>query len=223
MNAPPAGPVPPMLWDVLLRLVPLNLLLFDTDLLCCYAAPIGDDMLGRHPEELLGLPAAEILPPVRDGLAPVLERAARDAIPWRNPEYGFIRTLDGREQHFCWSIHVDPVRVDDLRGVLVTWSDVLAGTQERDRLLTEAGAYRREAEERNAALVQALSDLRNAITPLSGYLQVIARRPEMLRGLSPGELIAGVVLPRIGDLLIIAERLRRPPIYARHSATRTRW
>ncbi|MGH2587633.1 MAG: PAS domain-containing protein [Dehalococcoidia bacterium] len=225
MNVPPAGSVPPTLWDAMLRLVPLNLLFFDAGLICRYAAPIGDHVLGRRAEELLGLPAMEILPPEPDDLGSALERAVSDATPWHNPEYRFAGTLDGSEQLFCWSIRLDPVRVGDIRGVLVAWADILAETQERDRLLVEADVYQHEAEERNAALIEAFSDLRNAITPLSGYLQLIVRRPEMLHGRAPAELIAGAVLPRIGDLLTITERLRRPPIYepAPTSGTHRSW
>src|SRR5687768_15368499 len=95
MNAPPdtrflpmpgGQPVPRAVLDRLLQRTPVNVFLFDTNLVCCYAAPVGDHFLGRPRDDLTGRQAAEILPPAADGLAPVLERAARDAERWQERE-----------------------------------------------------------------------------------------------------------------------------------------
>ena len=221
MNASATAELPPPLYDRLLRLTPVNVLLFDTDLVCRYAAPVGETFQGRRPEDLLGLPAADVLPPASNGLRSVLEQAAHQARAWQNQEYRFTHTVNGVEQPCCWSIHVAPVAVNGYRGVLVSWQDIIEQAEERDRLQNELRRLRpelerlrREARERNAALVQLLSDLRNAVTPLSGYLQVIVRRPETLGGRTPAEVIRTHVLPRISDILEATDRLRRPPIYA---------
>lgn len=221
MNTSTATHLPEPLYDVLLRRAPVNVFLFDTDLVCRYAAPVGDALLGQPREALLGRPAAEVLPPAANGLGPVLERVARDAKEWRNPEYRFTHRINGEVQSCCWSVHVEPIEMDDYQGVLLSWSDILEEAQERQSLRAEIQSLHRQAEERNAALTVLLSDLRNAVTPLSGYLQVIARRPEMLAGRSVAEVITRSVLPRIGDILDATDRLRRPPIYApeRNGAT----
>ncbi len=214
MTASPTADLPPPLGDALLRLAPVNVFLFDTDLVCRYAAPVGDEFLGEPRERLLGRHAAEVLPPAANGLRPVLERAAREASAWQDPEYRFTHRIGDVEQPCCWSIHVQPVAVEDYRGVLVSWSDIIQQAEERESLLAEVESLRGQARERNTALISLLSDLRNAITPISGYLQVIVRRPETLGGRSPREVIASQVLPRINDVLDATDRLCRPPIYA---------
>ena len=214
MTASPTAALPPSLGDALLRLAPVNVFLFDTDLVCRYAAPVGDEFLGEPRERFVGRHAADILPPAANGLRPVLERAAREATAWQNPEYRFIHRIGDVEQPCCWSIDVQPVAVEDYRGVLVSWSDIIQQARERESLLAEVASLRGQARERNTALIGLLSDLRNAITPISGYLQVIVRRPEMLGSRSPAEVIASQVLPRITDVLDATDRLRHPPIYA---------
>ena len=221
MNASATAELPPPLYDTLLRLTPVNVLLFDTELVCRYAAPVGETFLGRRPQDLLGLPAADVLPPASNGLRPVLEQAAREARGWSDQAYRFKHAVGGAEQPCCWSIQVDPVAVDGYRGVLVSWQDIIGQAEERERLedelqrlRSELARLRRETRERNDALVHLLSDLRNAVTPLSGYLQVIVRRPETLGGRTPAEVIRTHILPRVADILEATERLRRPPIYA---------
>ena len=213
MNVTPAAPLDPALSDQLLRLAPVNVLLLDTDLVCRYAAPVGDTLAGRSRDDLFGRPVAEILPPARNGLRPALEEAARDARSWQEAEYRFRDTSGGGDRPCCWSVKIDPVASDDFRGVLVTWTEIERQAEERDAMRREVDRLRAQASERNAALISLLSDLRNAITPLSGYLQVMARRPETLHGRSITEVIEGLVLPRIADLLAVIDRLHRPPIY----------
>ena len=152
MNPSQSVQLPPPLGDALLRLTPINVFLFDTDLICRYAAPVGDQFLGRQRDELVGRDAAEVLPPAANGLRPMLERAAREASTWQNPEYRFTRREGGVEQACCWSIHVEPVAVEDYRGVLVSWSDILEQAQERESLKAEVDKLRRDAGERNTAL-----------------------------------------------------------------------
>ena len=203
----------PDLSDVLLRLAPVNVLLLDRELVCRYAAPAGESICGWSREDVIGRPVAEVLPPARNGLGAVLRRAAEEARPWHHPEYRFT-VAQQQNASGCWSVAVDPVATPEFHGVLVSWTEIVEREAERERLLDEVERVRRQARERNAAVIQILSDLRNAITPLSGYLQVIARRPETLKGRTAADVIADFVLPRVSDLLVIAERLRRPPVYA---------
>lgn len=212
MNASSEHTLSPPLCDTLLRLAPLNILLFDTDLVCRYAAPVGDELLGQPRETLMGRPAADIWPPAANGLRPVLERAAHEAAPWQNREYRFTHRMRDAELPCCWSIQVEPVAVDGYRGVLVSWSDMLEAAQERDQVRAEAERLQRQEAQRREALVHLASDLLNLVTPISGYLQVIARRPEMLGRRAPAELIATYVLPRVEQLVATIDRLRHPPI-----------
>jgi hypothetical protein len=204
----------PELSDTLLRLAPVNVLLLDRDLVCRYAAPAGETLYGRRREDVIGRPVAEVLPPARNGLGAVLRRAAREASPWHDPEYYFADARGQTAVPECWSVAIDPVATPEFTGVLVSWTEIAEQAKERRRLIEELERLRREARERNAALIQVLSDLRNAITPLSGYLQVIVRRPLTLKGRSAAQVIAELVLPRVADLLVTADRLRRPPIYS---------
>src|SRR5215208_5808260 len=214
MNGTSGVQLSPHLSDAMLRLAPVNVLLLDDRLVCRYAAPVGDALEGRRPDEVLGRPVTEVLSAARDGLRPVLERAARQATAWRNPEYRFRVPENGGERPCCWSVTVDPVATDGFRGVLVSWTEIEEQRVERERLHAEIDHLRAESRERNAALVHALSDLRNAVTPLSGYLQVIVRHPALLKGRTPAEVIAEYVMPRVADVLAVADRLRLPPIFS---------
>jgi hypothetical protein len=204
----------PELSDELLRLAPVNVLLLDRDLVCRYAAPTGETLYGRQRDDLVGRPVTDVLPPARNGLGRILHRAARQSAAWHHPEYRFEHTEGSEARSCCWSVAVDPVATPEFSGVLVSWTEIAEQAAERERLRGEIQRLRREARERNAALIQVLSDLRNAITPLSGYLQVIARRPTALGGRPAADVVGSLVLPRIADLLAITDRLRRPPIFA---------
>jgi hypothetical protein len=214
MEQTPSIDLSPELSDELLRLTPVNVLLLDRELVCRYAAPAGETLYGRRRDDVVGRPVTDVLPPARNGLGRVLQRAARQSAAWRDPEYRFEQAEGTEARSCCWSVAVDPVATPEFSGVLVSWTEIAEQAAERERLRGEIQRLRREARERNAALIQILSDLRNAITPLSGYLQVIARRPETLRGRPAAEVVSNLVLPRIADLLAITDRLRRPPIFS---------
>jgi hypothetical protein len=199
--------------DALLRLAPANILLFDRNLICRYAAPMHDQFEGRPREALIGLRADQFLQPARDGLRPILESACRELRAWHSEAYRFVETGSGHSRDCCWSIQVDPVETPDFQGVLVSWSDVEATEREREGLRHEVERLSAEANERNAALVEVISDIRNAITPLAGYLQVLTRRPETFKNRSWREVITNLVLPRVADVLDATERLRQTPIY----------
>lgn len=207
-------PLAPPLWDAMLRLAPVNVLLFDTELICRYAAPVGTLLMGKPPAEWIGRPAPEVLPPAANGLAAPLRLAAAtaDAASWRSPEYRFALRLDGIDQPCCWSIQIDPLVVESYRGVLVTWSDILDAVTERAQVEAQLAALAAQREQRATAITALLSDLRNLVTPISGYLQVMARRPATLAGRPFASVITENVLPRLDDLLVAIDRLRRPPI-----------
>ena len=209
MMMQPDTALPPEVFDTALRRTPVNVFVFDTDLICRYAAPVGDSFLGQPREQLTGRPAAEFWPPAANGLRPVLQRAAREAERWENDTYHFVHGTGAEERACCWSIQIEPVAVDGFRGVLVSTADVLQAAADRHEL----EQLREEQRERNEALLAAVSDLRNLITPLSGYLQLIARRPDSLGKRSPAEVISSMVLPQVRIILDTVDRLRHPPIY----------
>src|SRR5262249_59873858 len=166
---------------------------FDRDLICRYAAPVGDALFGRPRESLLGLPAAEAWPPAVHGLGPVLERVARRGSRWQDASYRFTQSAaDGRTPQ-CWALPIQPITAADFRGVCVCWSDVLREMDERERLQAELRRHRQQASERHLALRELISALRNLITPISGYLQVIARRPWMLGTRTAADVIGSTV------------------------------
>ena len=208
--SPPPG-LPPPLFDLVLRLTPLDVLLFDRALICRYAAPAGDQFLGQPRDELEGRHAAEILPPAADGLRPVLERAANEQVNWRDSRYLFSCEVHGVPTEFCWVIQVEPVQVEGYEGVLVTLTDsneLREAVEERDRLRAELEESRRRAAVRRGALHDLRATLRSLLAPISGYLQVIARRPHALAGRPPAAVIADHVLPQMGGLVAAADRLK---------------
>lgn len=211
MNESTPSTLPSDLSDQILRLAPVNVLLFDADLVCRYAAPVGDRVLGRHRDEVIGRPATEVFPPAGNGLRPMLERAARGQGGWREDRYRFKQPTANGQESCSWSICVDPVASRDFHGVLVSWTDV--SECERDVSRRRADAIVHEQRERNAALLAILSDIRNAVTPIAGYLQVLIRRPEMFHGRPQDDVLRDLVLPRIDDIVAAADRLRQPPLY----------
>ena len=61
------------------------------------------------------------------------------------------------------------------------------------------------------ALQAARATLRNRLTPVVGYLQLLARRPRVLAGRSAAAVLEDEVLPRVRDLLDVIDRLYGPP------------
>lgn len=214
----PAPSLPPPLFDTLLQRTPVDVLLFDTALVCRYAAPADDTLFGRTADELVGRHAAEILPPAANGLRPVLERAAQEAAAWRAPHYRFTYRERDTELSFCWAIRVEPIAVEQYRGVLVTLSDVYDLIDENDQLRAENDRLHAELEQahrRESAWVTALRGLqatvRSRLAPVSGYLQVLARRPSVLAGRAVPSVIEDHVLPQLRNLVDAVDRLSEPP------------
>ena len=204
-----SGSLPPThpLYDLLLRLAPSDLLLFDTALICQYAAPVEDDFFGQPREQLTGRHVAEILPPAADGLGPILERAAREASPWRDPDYPFIFRLDDAETPYRWSLRIEPIEAEDYRGVLVILHDIRELAERYDQTQAELDELRRREEERTRNLRDLRAHLRSLLAPISAYLQVIARRPEVLAGRSAASVVEESILPEIDALVTAIDRL----------------
>ena len=211
------APLPPSLLETILRLAPLDVLLFDTELVCRYAAPVGGSLFGRSVDQLVGQPAADIFPPARDDLRSALELAAHNAATYQYPSYRYTYTdIEATsETLFCWSVRVEPVALRDyrgreeFRGVLVTLADVQDLADETDRLRHDNDVLQREngrlqqqlveAHRREAASAEARRRLRAAVrgllAPVAGYLQVLSRRPRVLRGRPAEQVIEEIVLP----------------------------
>ncbi|MBI2760778.1 MAG: PAS domain-containing protein [Chloroflexi bacterium] len=202
--------LPPEVLDVVLQRAPVDVLLFDRSLICRYAAPAGESFLGQPSASLPGRPVDEILPPARNGLRETLDAAARDARAWSAPAYRFTCPIDGVDTPFCSAIQIEPVSADDYEGVLVILADARALAQledEHTKLHEEAIALRR-------ALWQLRVRARDRLALISGYLQVIARRPRILAGRAPSEVIERTLLPQVGaivsDIDSVVEAMETP-------------
>jgi PAS domain S-box-containing protein len=195
-------------WDAVLRLVPSHVFIFDATLVCRYAAPAGEAFLGQSRERLLGRHAAEILPPAANGLRPMLERAAQEAASWSTPQYRYSQRVEDGETVHIWAVHVEPLLMTDHSGVLLTLHDVLDLVEERDQLQLERSAVEAQlqqahnlAQQREQELRTSVAHLRTLLTSVSGYLQLLARRPQVLGGRSTTATIEELVLPQVRDIV----------------------
>jgi hypothetical protein len=216
-TASPSPSLPLALLESLMQLAPLDVLLFDTDLICRYAAPAGETLFGRTPADLVGEPASVLFSPEQGDLHTALGEAAADAGSFDYPSYRYAVGDAETQQYYCWSVRIQPLHLldyrgrDEFRGVLVTLADVQDLADERDRLQAEQerllGEHaRRHAEledlrarltSSTAAHQEVRAQVRDLLTPAYGFLQLIAQRPETLNGQSPERLINEVVLPRL--------------------------
>jgi len=83
---------------------------------------------------------------------------------------------------------------------------------ENARLRQEIEELRNREAERERALGQLCADLRTLLTPVSGYLQVIARHRPLARKRPVDSMIEEEVLPRVSDLTRALNRLVEPPL-----------
>src|SRR5215216_4660659 len=140
MVASPSPSAPGAVLDALLRRAPLDALLFDADLVCRYAAPAGDTLLGRTWAELVGATAEAIFGPAGGDLVAAARLAVDAATPAAYPVYRYERAEAETRVYRCWSVAIEPVLLHDyrgreeFRGALVTLADVRDLADERDRL-----------------------------------------------------------------------------------------
>jgi nitrogen-specific signal transduction histidine kinase len=216
-TASPSSSLPLALLESLVQLAPLDVLLFDSDLICRYAAPAGESLFGRSATELVGETATALFSPQSGDLHTALREAAENAGSFDYPAYRYTMEDAETQQYYCWSVRIQPVNLldyrgrDEFRGVLVTLADVQDLADERDRL--QAGQERLLAEQARlhasledlrarlasstAAQQEVRAQVRDLLAPAYGFLQLIAERPEALSGQSPERLIHQVVLPRL--------------------------
>ena len=218
------APLPSPLLETMLHLAPLDVLLFDTDLVCRYAALAGDTLFGHSAAELKGRHAEEIVPPGQGDLRTALNLAARTAATYQYPSYRYTyRDTEGAtDMLFCWSVRVEPITLRDyrgqeeFRGVLVTFADVQDLADENERLRRDNTALEQENARLQRELAQARrrevrpSVVRNLLTVVMGYLQLIARRPATLGGRPAAEVIEAIVLPSLRDVLEAVDAVEAP-------------
>ena len=210
--------IPRLLLETILWQAPLDVLLFDTDLICRYAAPASGSLFDRTADQLVGQSAREIFMSQNDDLHAALESAARTAGRYEYPSYRYTHAQATEETHYCWSVRIEPVLLRDYRGqdefhgVLVTLSDVQDLADTNDRLEAEVAELRNEIA-RLEQLLRARADagreerarlhqsVRAQLTPVVGYLQVLSRRPSSLGDRSPVDVIEGHVLPGLRRLV----------------------
>lgn len=195
---------PPPLWDEMLRHAPCHLLLFDAALVCRYAAPHGDRLLGRRRDQLVDRHATEILPPEL-GLTPLLSSALDGDRDLRAEVCAPDDESNGNDAG--WRICVKSVSTGQTRVVLVVIFDVRDLLGELQALRAERDALRAAEAARQEATRGLYTDMRTLITPIQGYLQLMARRPEALSGREQPDLIEGDILPAIHRLTELIERL----------------
>jgi hypothetical protein len=212
-------PAPPSaLLDALLRLAPLDVLLFDTELVCRYAAPADGTLFGRTAAQLVGEPDAALFPAGADDLLAALRLAAEQAAAAQYRSYRYTHREATTETLFCWSVRIAPVLLHDYRGreefhgVLVTLADIQDLADTNDRLQRELTQLRGELAASRAREAAALADrrrlqeaVRTVLTPVLGYLQVLSRRPHILNTHPVGSLIEERVLPGLHQVVDLVD------------------
>ena len=196
--------------DELLQRTPLHIFLFDRMLSCRYAAPVGGAFLGLRREQLLGRAVTEILPPAGNGLHAALQRVAVDGLVWQHPHYRYSHQTVMGEVLSVWSIQAEQVAIragEDERGVLLILQDLIDCVREQERLQHESDELRaalvverQRAATQRRARHELHTAIRNLLAPASGYLQVLARKPGVLRGWRVRDVIEEQILPRLNDI-----------------------
>ena len=83
---------------------------------------------------------------------------------------------------------------------------------ENERLRQEIEELQRREAEQQRVLSELCADLRTLLTPVSGYLQVIARHRPLAANRPVDTMIEHDVLPRVNDLTEAVNRLVEPPL-----------
>ena len=200
------APLPSPLLETLLRMAPLDVLLFDTELVCRFAALADDTLFGRTAAEFVGQPADAIFPPIRGDLRSALELAATSPTSYQYPSYRYTYTDTSgtTETAFCWSVRVEPVTLHDyrgreeFRGVLVTLADVLDLSDENDRLRSQVDELQRELDRLRRELAAARAQWPVSREPPAG-VHVIA--PDRQTPAGANRLLASLPPPEYQRLL----------------------
>lgn len=173
----PPAPLSALL-DSLLRLAPLDVLLFDTELVCRYAAPADGTLFGRTAAQLVDEPATALFPSGADDLLAALRLAAEQAAAARYASYRYAHREATTETLFCWSVRITPVLLQDYRGheefhgVLVTLADIQDLADANDQLQQELVQLRGELAASRAREAAAIADrrlgeaVRTVLTPV---------------------------------------------------------
>jgi PAS fold len=205
---------PHAFWDLVLRAAPSHLFVFDTALICRYAAPSGEEFLGIPRDDLLGRHAAEFLPPASDGLRPLLEQAVFEGKEASLPQYRYAHRVGDAETLHLWSVRATPLHLDSYRSVLLALSDIVNLVEQRDQLQFrcddlqgEVERLRRAQAEGNRGLGALVIQLRSRLTPVLGYAQLLVRRPELLGSRAPEAILRDEMLPQLHLVVEIVQSL----------------
>jgi hypothetical protein len=209
---------PTPLWDLVLRLAPLHVFVFDAGLVCRYAAPLDGTFLGQPGERCLNRHASEFLPPATDGLGSALEGVLQEGAPWRTDHYRYSHRVGDAETVYTWAIEATPIQAPPHRGILLTLTDVLQLVEERDRLRLQcedlqdiAEQLRHQQTERDRVLTATATHMRTLLTPVWGYLELILRSHEFRTEAALRSVLAGTVLPQLHELLDLVRGLENLP------------
>jgi CRP-like cAMP-binding protein len=202
------APVPAPLLEALLRMAPLDVLLFDAQLVCRYAVLADDTLFGRTAEQFLGRPVDEIFPPARGDLRSAM-RLASSGTSYEYPAYRYTYAdPEGTtETAFCWAVRIEPILLHDYRGreefqgVLVTLADVLDLTDENDRLRRENDELQREADR-----------LRRELAGAQAQWPVAEEPPPGVRRAALHETVSGQVNRLLAALPSEEEQLLQPAL-----------
>lgn len=214
--------------EQMLLLLPVHVFLFDTRLVCRFAAPSGPSFLGRTVDELVSAPAMEIFGRVAI-MVPRLLQVAQSGTVWMHPSLAYPADPAGQWPAGTWQIHAQPWR-DGLFELADTGTPAPALSRPADRpaahgvlvccqpLEPSAGAppapepAEWHAEGRRTA--QLLERLRTKLTVIRGHVELLARRELRSGGRQPLELA------RVTAAVDDAERLLREYELASRLTTR---
>jgi hypothetical protein len=231
-------PLPGSLLDILLRLAPLDVLLFDSQLVCRYAALTDGTFLGKTPDRLMGQPATAIFRPDQSDLHAALDLAARNAVPSSYPTYrlafpggtavagasatpselphptvtrtGMSGTTD--TTLYCWAVRVQPVMYCwAVRVQPVTFLDYQGREESRGVLVTLADV--RDLADDNDHLRADNEELRRGNAALRQALVTTQHREETTRR-ALQRTVRSLLAPVVGYLQVVA---RRPQLLAQRS------
>ena len=150
--------------------------------------------------------SSEIMPSTANGLRAALERAATGAERWQTPHYQFRHRAGGTETIHHWAVSVEPLEMIGEHGVLLALSDVQALVNEQNRLAAQVNDLL-EQQEREVRGKQALyKQMRSVLAPISGYLQLMARRPQALAEHPNADVLEQHLLPLLRQLLDLVQQ-----------------